>query len=100
MRWLRKFFYSDDPTVKVRAALTESDVLLLRDVLEESDVPAMFKNMNVLTVTHEAGSFGSDYDLFVKQSDLARAEEILEAFDSAEGDGPRDSGGWNSNPEA
>ena len=99
MRWLRKFFYSDDPTVKVRAALTESDVLLLRDVLEESDVPAMFKNMNVLTVTHEAGSFGSDYDLFVKQSDLARAEEILEAFDSAEGDGPRDSGGWHSNPE-
>ena len=77
MRWLRKFFYSDDPTVKVRAALTESDVLLLRDVLEESDVPAMFKNMNVLTVTHEAGSFGSDYDLFVKQSDLERARELL-----------------------
>ena len=99
MRWLRKFFYSDDPTVKVRAALTESDVLLLRDVLEESDVPAMFKNMNVLTVTHEAGSFGSDYDLFVKQSDLARAEEILEAFDSAAGDGPRASGGWHSTPE-
>ena len=99
MRWLRNFFYSEDPTVKVRAALSESEALLLRDVLEDSDVPAMFKNMNVLTVTHEAGSFGTDYDLFVKQSDLARAEEILEAFDSAEGDGPRDSGGWHSNPE-
>ena len=85
--------------MKVRAALSESEALLLREVLENSDVPAMFKNMNVLTVTHEAGSFGSDYDLFVKQSDLARAEEILEAFDSAEGDGPRDIGGWHSNPD-
>ncbi len=99
MRWLRNFFYSEDPTVKVRAALSESEALLLRDVLEDSDVPAMFKNMNVLTVTHEAGSFGSDYDLFVKQSDLARAEEILEAFDSADHAAHEDTGGWHSNPK-
>ena len=99
MRWLRKFFYSEDPVVKVRAALSESEALLLREVLEDSGVPVMSKNMNVLTVTHEAGSFGSDYDLFVKQSDLARAEEILEAFDSAAHAEHEDTGGWHSNPD-
>ncbi|MCH7488537.1 MAG: DUF2007 domain-containing protein [Chloroflexi bacterium] len=99
MRWLRKFFYSDDPVVKVRAALSESEALLLREVLEDSGVPVMSKNMNFLTVTHETGSFGNDYDLFVKQSDLARAEEILGTFDLAEGDEHEDTGGWHSNPE-
>ena len=99
MRWLRKFFYSEDPTVKVRAALSESEALLLREMLEDSGVPAMSKNMNFLTVTHEAGSFGNDYDLFVKRSDLAQAEEILEAFDSADPAEHKDTSGWHSNPE-
>ena len=99
MRWLRRFFSSGDPIVKLAAALSETEAQMWRGILEDNGIPAMVKNMNFLTVTHEAGSFGNDHDLFVKQSDLARAEEILEAFDSAEGDGPRDSGGWHSNPE-
>lgn len=77
MRWLRRFFSSDDPIVKLVAALSETEAHMSRDILEDSGIPAMVKNMNFLTVTHEAGSIGNDYDLFVKQSDLERARELL-----------------------
>ena len=77
MRWLRRFFSSGDPIVKLVAALSETEAQLSRDILEDNGIPAMVKNMNFLTVTHEAGSFGNDYDLFVKQSDLERARELL-----------------------
>ncbi len=77
MRWLRRFFSSDDPIVKLAAALSETEAQLSRDILEDNGIPAMVKNMNFLTVTHEAGSFGNDHDLFVKQSDLQRARELL-----------------------
>ena len=77
MRWLRTFFYSDDPVVRVAAAISEAEAQLLRDVLQDSEIPAFTKNMSFLTITHGAGSIGNDYDLFVKQSDLERAREVL-----------------------
>jgi hypothetical protein len=77
MRWLRRFLSSGDPIVKLAAALSEAEAQMSRDILEDNGIPAMVKNMNFLTVTHEAGSFGNDHDLFVKQSDLERARELL-----------------------
>ena len=78
MRWLRRFFSSGDPIVKLVAALSETEAQMSRDILEDNGIPAMVRNMNFLTVTHEAGSMmGNDYDLFVKQSDLERARELL-----------------------
>ena len=77
MRWLRRFFSSGDPVVKLAAALSETEAQISRDILEDNGIPAMVKNMNFLTVTHETGSFGNDHDLFVKQSDLERALELL-----------------------
>ncbi len=77
MRWLRRFLSSDDPIVKLAAVLSEAEAQMSRDILEDNGIPAMVKNMNFLTVTHETGSFGNDYDLFVKQSDLERARELL-----------------------
>ena len=79
MGWLRRFFYSDDPIVKVAAGLPEAEAVMLRDILEEQEIAAFTKNMNFLTVIYEAGALGNGYDLFVKQSDFERAREILKA---------------------
>ncbi len=77
MRWLRRFLARGDPLVKLAAALREAEAQMSRDILEDNGIPAMVKNMNFLTVTHETGSFGNDHDQFVKQSDLERARELL-----------------------
>ena len=78
MRWLRNFFYDKDPIVKVATGLSEPEALMYRELLQNDGVPAMAKNMNFLSVTREFGSTPGDFDIFVKQSDLARAREVLE----------------------
>ena len=77
MRWLRRFFSSGDPIVKLAAAFDEVEAQMSRDIPEDNGIPAMVKNMNFLTITHEGGSMGDDFDLFVKQSDLERARKVL-----------------------
>ena len=77
MRWLRRFFESDDPIVKVAAGLPEAEAVMLKDILEEQEIAAYTKNMSALTVIYEAGSIGNDFDLFIKRSDLERARETL-----------------------
>ena len=79
MRWLRRFFESDDPIVKVAAGLPEAEAVMLKDILEEQEIAAYTKNMSALTVIYEAGSIGNDFDLFIKRSDLERATEILKS---------------------
>ena len=79
LRWLRRFFYSDDPEVKVVAALSELEAKMWHEMLANNGVPAAAKN---ITGGHWAryGSpttFGNHYDLFVKESDLERARELL-----------------------
>lgn len=75
---LRRFFESPDPIVKVAAGMSEPEAHMYRELLEGNGVPAMAKNMNVLSVTYEAGSLSSDVDLWVRRSDFARARELLE----------------------
>jgi hypothetical protein len=77
MRWLRDFFGERDPLVAVAAAISEPEALMWRELLENNGVPAMVKNVNPLSVTQTFPTPFSDYDLYVKKSDLERAEEIL-----------------------
>ena len=77
MRWLRRFFYSDDPEIKVAGGLSEMQAKMLRELLAKNGIPTLIKNMNFLSVAYEVGPGPADYDMWVKRSDLAHAREIL-----------------------
>lgn len=97
MRWLKRFLASDDPIVKLLAALTEPEALMRRELLENEGVPAMVKNTGALQ-SHLQLPFSQDFDLYVKKSDLERAAEILGPLidatprdeDLSDGNGSRD----------
>ena len=79
MRWLRGFFYSGDPDVKFLDGLNEFEASSYEELLANNGIVAMRKNMEALydrywrPVLFAANHFA----LFVKQSDLERAREIL-----------------------
>ncbi len=77
MRWLRDFFKVRDPIVKLAGALSEPEAEMWRELLEENGVPAMVKNVDALSVTQAFPSPFNNCDLYVKQSDLERAEDVL-----------------------
>ena len=97
MRWLKRFFTSDDPIVKLIAALTEPEALMRRELLDHQGVPAMVKNTGALQ-SHLQLPFSQDFDLYVKKSDAERAVEILGPLidssppeeDTSEGNGSGD----------
>ena len=76
MRWLRDFFRSENPLVKLVAALTEPEALMRRELLDRNGLPAMVKNTGALQ-SHLQLPFSQDYDLYVKRSDAEQAAEIL-----------------------
>jgi len=76
MRWLRRFFYSDDPVVKVAGGLSEPEAKMFRELLENDGVVALAKGTSFLSGAY-GFSFANDYDLWVKQSDEDRAREVL-----------------------
>ena len=76
MRWLKGLFESDDPIVKLVAALSEPEAQMRQELLENNGVPAMVKNMGALQ-GHLQQPFSQDFDLFVKRSDAESAAEIL-----------------------
>ena len=45
MDWLRRFFYSDDPEVKVAAALSELEAKMWQEMLANNQIPAAVKNI-------------------------------------------------------
>ncbi len=77
MRWLRRFFYSDDPVVKLVGALTEPEAEMWRELLADEGIRAIAKNTDPLSVAYQA-SPGPNFNLFVKRSDLERARALLE----------------------
>ena len=79
MRWLRRFFYSDDPIVKVASGLLEPEAEMWRDILQQEGVPAFAKVMDPVARS-EGSATGTNTALFVKESDLERAREILSAL--------------------
>ena len=83
MRWLRSLFAgSDDPIVRLVGALSEPEAEMWREALEERDIAAMVKYAGAL------GAYGcqplgtKDFELFVKQSDLERARDLLPLSDT------------------
>jgi len=96
--WFRRFFYSDDPVVKLVGALTEPEAELRRGLLTEEGIVTLIKNKSFLS--HMWGStslpFENSHDLLVKESDLAHAKEVLGAFDlERSGDAP-ETGSWHT----
>lgn len=75
MRWLRRFFYSDDPVVKVAAGLSEPEAGMLRELLESNGIAAAVKNVSYLSAYGAAGT--NSHGMWVKRSDLERARELL-----------------------
>ena len=79
MRWLKRLFATDatgDPIVKLIGALSEPEAQMRREQLEREGVPAMVKDMGAGFSAYGATP-PLGFDLFVKQSDLERAEDIL-----------------------
>jgi len=76
MRWLRRFFSSDDPLVKIAAGLNEPEAEMWRELLSNEGISAFTKNMSYL-LTAYGGSGINNFDMWVKQTDLERAREIL-----------------------
>ncbi len=87
MRWLRGFFSgSGDPIVKLAGALSEQEAESYRELLEYDGLPAMAKYVGALGGDGYRPGGPSDFELFVKQSDVERAREILPSLGSeAEG---------------
>ena len=85
MRWLRSFFAgSDDPIVKLVGALSEPEAESFRELLEYDGLPAMVKYVGALGGDGYRPAVTSDFELFVKQSDVERARDILPSPDEGE----------------
>ena len=94
MRWLKRFLSTDDPIVKLVAALTEPEAQMRRELLENNGLAAMVKDVGGgLSAYGATPPFA--FDLFVKQSDAERAAEILGPLMDAtpSEDGPPDGNG-------
>lgn len=75
MRWLHKFFYSDLEIVRVAAGLLEPEAEMWREILSNEGIPSL-KKMDTLAAADGLAT-GTNVGIFVKQSDLGRAREIL-----------------------
>ncbi len=97
MRWLKQLFASDDPIVKLVAALSEPEAQMRQELLQNNGVPAMVKNMGALQ-GHLQQPFSQDFDLFVKRNDAEHAAEILgPLMDAAPPDGDSSEGNGTGN---
>jgi len=78
-KWLHRFFYSDDPDVKVADGLSEFDAGIAEELLRNNGIVAMKKNMLAIYDRYWRPMLpnGHNFALWVKQSDLDRAREIL-----------------------
>lgn len=80
MRWLHRFFYSDDPDVKIAGGLSEFDAGIAVELLRNEGIMAMTKGMNFLSLNWGGAQLiaPNHFALWVKQSDAWRAIEALE----------------------
>ena len=74
MRWWRKFFYDEDPMVRVAAGLLEPEAEMWRELLQNEGIHS-FKKMDTVAVADMAA--GTNVAIFVKQSDAERARGVL-----------------------
>ena len=75
-KWLHKFFYSDDEIVKLAAGLLEPEAEMWREILSNEGVPSFTKILDPISLS-DGRATGLNVGIFVKQSDLERAKEVL-----------------------
>ena len=68
--------FSEDPVVKLTGALSEPEAEMWRELLANEGIVAMVKNMSAFLAHHQL-PFSNSFDLFVRESDLERAQELL-----------------------
>ena len=77
-KWLHRFFYSDDPDVRFADGLSEFDAAQYHELLVNSGIMSMAKNMNALHGNYGGPvTWANDYALFVKQSDVEASYDVL-----------------------
>lgn len=76
MRWLHRFLYSDDPDVKIAGGLLEPEAEMWREILENEGVRAFTKILDAISLS-DGRATSMNTAIFVKQSDLERAREVL-----------------------
>ena len=79
MRWLHRFFYSDDPIVKVAGGFSEFDAGICEELLNKGGILCMKKNMDALSGRYWRPMLPSanNFTLWVKRSDLNGARKLL-----------------------
>ena len=76
MGWLRRFFYSDDPIVRLVGGMLEPEAEMWREALMNEGVRAFTKVMDAVAIS-DGRATGTNCALFVNRSDLERAREVL-----------------------
>ncbi len=74
--WLRRFFYSDDPDVKLAAGMSEPEAMMMAELLENNGIMSFSKNTQWIGVAYGM-SLPNAFDVWVRQSDLERAQQVL-----------------------
>ncbi len=74
-KWLHRFFYSNDEIVRVAAGLLEPEAEMWLEILANEGIPS-FKKLDVVAAADGLAT-GTNTAIFVKQSDLERAREVL-----------------------
>jgi hypothetical protein len=77
LRRLHKFFYSDDEIVKLADGLNEFDAGSYEELLRNNGIVAMRKNMEAVYDRYWRPMLFDNFALYVKQSDVDRAIEVL-----------------------
>ncbi len=75
-RWLHKFFYSDDEIVRLAAGLLEPEAEMWREILSNEGVQSYTRILDPISLS-DGHATGLNVGIFVKQSDLERAREVL-----------------------
>jgi hypothetical protein len=75
-KWLHRFFYSDDEFVRLAAGLLEPEAEMWREILSNEGVQSFTKILDPIALS-DGRATGMNVGLFVKRSDLERAQEIL-----------------------
>ncbi len=76
MRWLRRFFYGDDPVVELLGGLLEPEAEMWRELLTNEGIRAFTKIRDPVALS-EGRATGTDCALFVRRRDAERAWELL-----------------------
>jgi hypothetical protein len=81
-RWLHRFFYSDNPDVKLVAGVSQPEAEAWRELLANNGIPSMLKDMTPISTSigGEIPSGPNNFDMWVRQSDFERAREVLAPF--------------------